>query len=139
MKVLIVDDDAADRQACADQMRLERVSVLETDSAERGLELVEAEAPDVVVTAYPMPLRDGRTLTAVLLERPAAERPLVVAHTSWSWSRTLGRARDEGCDAVLRKPTPAREILARSRRLLRQRRAVAPTVSVTTPTEPVSP
>ncbi len=125
MTVLLVDDDAATRSACADELRTLGVTVQEAASAQAALTVVREGRPAAVIVAYPMPLRDGRTLTAALREDSALRGLVIVAHSKWGWRRTRSRALSEGCDAFFEAPAPLPAIVEEiCRRLGQQGRSL---------------
>ena len=61
--VALVEDDDAFREAVAEQLELEGLSVAAYRSADAALKKLDADFPGVVVTDLRMPGMDGRQLT----------------------------------------------------------------------------
>lgn len=73
-KVLVVDDSPMDLRAAGALLEdLDGVEVMFAKSVDEALEVVEREAPNLVVTDLVMPQRDGLELLAVL----TSEHPLI--------------------------------------------------------------
>lgn len=109
-RMLLVDDNAEDLSVYAAAFRRAGHTVIEASSGDQGFRLLQEEQPDVLVSSFPMPLEDGRTLEEAAAQTRAA-RPVIVAHTSWSSARTCARALHVGCDFFYKKPTPGETIL----------------------------
>jgi PAS domain S-box-containing protein len=69
--VLLVDDEALVRHSAADMLTELGYEVVEAESGEEALALVDARAPDLVITDHLMPGLSGTDLARIL----AAERP----------------------------------------------------------------
>ena len=117
LRILIVDDEPNILAAVAPLLRSRGYDVLTTMSGKGALELVEREAPDLVVLDLGLPdidgvevcrlLRDGRATPIIVLSARGAERDKVAAL-------------DAGADDYVTKPFGAEELLARIRVALRR-------------------
>lgn len=88
-----------------------RVSVAPTVSA--ALAAVSVDPPDLILLDLTLPDGDGLTVARSLKERGDPDRPLVVALTGHDDPENRERCLDAGCIAMLLKPVPARELMAR--------------------------
>jgi two-component system, cell cycle response regulator DivK len=103
-----------------DESRRDRVSaavpagfqVVAVDRADQALEAMARALPAAVVVDFPVPLRDGRLLTAVLKADPATAGVPVLAYTAWNYRRTRAAALSAGCAAVLGADASAHEVSA---------------------------
>jgi two-component system, OmpR family, KDP operon response regulator KdpE len=117
LRILIVDDEPNILAAVAPLLRSRGYDVLTTMSGKGALEMVEREAPDLVVLDLGLPdidgvevcrlLRDGRATPIIVLSARGAERDKVAAL-------------DAGADDYVTKPFGAEELLARIRVALRR-------------------
>ena len=117
LRILIVDDEPNILAAVAPLLRTRGYDVLTTMSGKGALELVEREAPDLIVLDLGLPdidgvevcrlLRDGRATPIIVLSARGAERDKVAAL-------------DAGADDYVTKPFGAEELLARIRVALRR-------------------
>jgi two-component system KDP operon response regulator KdpE len=117
LRILIVDDEPNILAAVAPLLRARGYDVLTTMSGKGALELVEREAPDLIVLDLGLPdidgvevcrlLRDGRATPIIVLSARGAERDKVAAL-------------DAGADDYVTKPFGAEELLARIRVALRR-------------------
>lgn len=65
-RVLVVDDEAAIRMICAENLRLDGCEVMEASNGQEALELALAAAPDLMLVDISMPVLDGFGLAHAL-------------------------------------------------------------------------
>lgn len=99
--VLIVDDERDTREGLKRALR-SRYEVRTAESAERALEIVEAEAIDVVLTDLRMPGIGGMDFLAMLMGRDDA--PVCVMLTAYGSVETAVEAMKRGAYDYLTKP-----------------------------------
>ena len=129
LRILIVDDEPNILAAVAPLLRSRGYDVLTTMSGKGALEMVEREAPDLIVLDLGLPdldgvevcrlLRDGRATPIIVLSARGAERDKVAAL-------------DAGADDYVTKPFGAEELLARIRVALRRVDAAPPPGGIVT-------
>ncbi|MFG3254371.1 response regulator transcription factor [Streptomyces sp. NPDC048172] len=118
MKVLIVDDEPAVRDALRRSLSFEGYdTVLAADGAE-ALEKAAEHRPDLVILDVLMPRMDG--LTAARRLRAAGQRVPVLMLTARDTVGDRVTGLDAGADDYLVKPFELDELLARVRALLRR-------------------
>ena len=118
MRILVVDDDRAVREALERALGLEGYDVeLAADGAE-ALSAVERSEPDAVVLDVLMPGVDGLEVCR-LLRRARSRVPLLMLTVRDSLGERV-EGLDAGADDYLSKPFELEELLARVRALLRR-------------------
>jgi DNA-binding response OmpR family regulator len=118
-KILIVDDDAALRQALAEQLELnDEFTAVECDTAAEALERAERDRFDAILLDIGLPDMDGRELCAVL-RRNGVQVPIVMLTASDTDADTV-LGLDSGADDYVTKPFRLSVLLARLRAHLRQ-------------------
>jgi two-component system response regulator MprA len=118
VRILVVDDEPAVREAVDRALRLEGY---ETELAADGAEALEAladRAPDALVLDLLMPHVDGLEVCRRL--RAAGDRTPVLVLTARDGVPDRVRGLDAGADDYLVKPFALEELLARLRALLRR-------------------
>lgn len=112
-KILIIEDEVANRQALAAMLKLEGYQVLEADSGRQALALLEKELPDLILLDLVMPEMDGYDVFRQLqsCERTRHIPVLVVSGLASAWD--IERAAQAGLTNFLTKPFEPEELLAR--------------------------
>ena len=119
MRILVVDDEPAVREAVDRALRLQGYETeLAADGAE-ALDALAARAPDALVLDVMMPRVDGLEVCRRL--RAAGDRTPVLVLTARDAVPDRVRRLDAGADDYLVKPFALEELLARLRALLRRR------------------
>lgn len=118
-KILLVDDDEALRSALGQQLRLhEEFTVVEAETAGRGLEIAKSEYFDALLLDVGLPDMDGRDLCR-LLRRSGVKAPILMLTAMDSDAdQILGL--ESGANDYVSKPFRLGVLLARLRAQLRQ-------------------
>ncbi len=121
--ILVVEDDADIRQLLWRYLEKEKYQVLLAKDGEEGLELAEAQRPDVIILDLMLPKRDGLSVLKELRGRTefASIPVLILTAKGDEADRVVGL--ELGADDYVSKPFSPREVAARVKALLR--RAVA--------------
>jgi two-component system KDP operon response regulator KdpE len=123
MKVLIVDDELAIRDALRRRLQREGFSVCLAANGLEGLRVFHAEHPDLVVLDIVMPEMDG--LTVVRRIREVAETPIMVLSAKAVTEEDIVEGLTAGADEYLVKPIRLNEFVARILALLRRTQMAA--------------
>lgn len=118
-KILIVDDDAALRQALVEQLELnDEFAAVECDTAAQALEIAERDRFDAILLDIGLPDMDGRELCGIL-RRNGVQVPIMMLTASDTDADTV-LGLDSGADDYVTKPFRLSVLLARLRAHLRQ-------------------
>lgn len=120
-KVLVVDDNAANRDLAQAILEDEGYTVVLASGGEQALALFSAEAPDCVLLDIRMPGMDGFAVCARLRELPRGPETPIIFLTAMRDVDTFDRASLVGGDDYLTKPVRAAELLVRVMTALRLR------------------
>jgi two-component system response regulator MprA len=120
MRILVVDDDAAVREAIDRALRLDGYRTELAADGRAALNAIAVAPPDAVVLDVLMPEIDGLAVCRRL--RAAGDRTPVLVLTARDAVSDRVRGLDAGADDYLVKPFALEEMLARLRALLRRAR-----------------
>jgi two-component system KDP operon response regulator KdpE len=123
MMILLVDDDAAVRDALSHELRAAGHGTMAAADGGEALRLFRAGAPDLVITDLAMPRADGFALISAI--RAMSPVPIIVLSVRSSDADKV-RALDLGADDFVTKPFSLAELLARIRAQLRRSNVLPP-------------
>ncbi len=119
--ILVIEDNPDICEETAAILEFEGFSVRRAANGREGLDLIEEECPDLIISDLMMPVLDGyETLEAVRAELRDSVVPFVCL-TARADRRDLRRAMDLGADDFLTKPFGVDELLAAVRAALEKR------------------
>jgi two-component system, OmpR family, response regulator MprA len=118
MRILVVDDEPAVRDAVERALRLDGYDVLLAEDGGEALETLDTRPPDAVVLDVLMPHVDGLELCRRMRSRGDHTPVLMLTARDTVSDRVAGL--DAGADDYLIKPFALEELLARVRALLRR-------------------
>ena len=118
MRILVVDDEPAVRDAVDRALRLEGYETELAADGSQALDALAVSAPDALVLDVLMPRIDGLEVCRRL--RAAGDRTPVLVLTARDAVPDRVRGLDAGADDYLVKPFALEELLARLRALLRR-------------------
>lgn len=120
--VLVVEDDAAQREVLAYNIRAEGYQVETVETGDEALERVRLEAPDLVVLDWMLPNVSGIEICRQLkVSRETREIPVIML-SARSEEEDRVRGLETGADDYIVKPYSVGELLARIRTQLRRLR-----------------
>jgi two-component system OmpR family response regulator len=123
-RILVVDDDPGVREVLADFLRGHGYAV-DTVEDGRGLDAALAGfAPDLIVLDLMMPGEDGLSICKRLSSETGGPAVIMLSAMGEETDRIVGL--ELGADDYLPKPCSPRELLARTRAVLRRRREASP-------------
>jgi two-component system response regulator MprA len=118
MRILVVDDESAVREAVERALRIDGYEVAVAGDGREALEALEERAPDAVVLDVLMPRINGLDVCRWLRDRGDRTPVLMLTARDAVVDRVAGL--DAGADDYLVKPFALEELLARLRALLRR-------------------
>lgn len=116
-KVLVVDDEQVTRQCLSSYFEEEGYRVFCAETAEQAERILSSEAIDVILLDIRLPGKDGLTLTRELRTQSEVGIILVTGRLD-EVDRLIGL--ECGADEYVTKPFNPREILARTKNLIRR-------------------
>ena len=120
-RVLVVDDKQSNRELLQGRLDDLGYDVREAKDGIEALDAVAAEEPDLILLDVDMPRLDGIAVCERLKAHPIHRMIPIVILTASSDRDTKLRGLEAGADDYLSKPFDAKELLIRTKVLLRQR------------------
>ena len=117
-RILVVEDQADNKQIMRDLLTSAGYEVLEASSGIEAIDMTAAESPDLILMDVQLPGMDGHEATRRLKGDPASAHIPIVAVTSYAFSGDRDEALAAGSDAYFAKPVSPREILAKVKSLV---------------------
>ncbi|HAF95331.1 MAG: hypothetical protein A2X34_05930 [Elusimicrobia bacterium GWC2_51_8] len=111
-KILIVDDDALNRDMLKTRLEAAGYGVAEAGNGEEGVKAAQALAPDLIIMDVMMPKVDGRLACRILKTNPKTKDIPVVMLTARSQHMEELRGWESGADEYLVKPCDHQQLLA---------------------------
>lgn len=118
IKVLIVDDELAIRDALGRRLRREGFAVVLAGNGLEGLRAFHSERPDLVILDIIMPEMGGLTVCQRI--REVAETPIMMLSAQAITEEDVIEGLNAGADEYLTKPVRLNEFVARVQALLRR-------------------
>ena len=119
--ILVVEDNDTNRKLCRDILQAFHATVIDADSAEKGLELLEQQIPDLILMDIQLPGMDGFQATRKIKETPAWKNIPVVALTAYAMSEDEIKVQKAGFDGYVSKPFSITVLVDEIGRILSQR------------------
>lgn len=118
--ILVVEDDDTLRETIAYNLQEEGYSVLSAEDGERGLELIRARKPDLIVLDIMLPRLDGLAVTRMVRKDSETTHIPIIMLTARGTQGDKMVGLDSGADDYITKPFGLGEFLARIRAVLRR-------------------
>lgn len=115
LQILLVDDDATDRELFIDAIRLagKKYNVAEASNGDEAIRFLDSAArlPDLIILDLNMPIKDGRTtLKEIKTHELYKSIPVCIMSTS-SANFDVMNAYDNGANIFLVKPLDFKELI----------------------------
>ena len=119
-RVLLVEDEPAQRAVLAYNLEAEGFDVIQADNGEDALLLVSEEAPDIIILDWMMPKLSGIEVCRRLKMRPETRGIPIIMLSARAEEVDRIRGLETGADDYVVKPYSVLELMARARAQLRR-------------------
>ena len=118
-KILIVDDEAKDRELLKVMLKAEDYELASANSGEAALVSVEQTPPDLILLDVMMPEMNGNKVVGILKHNPNTKSIPVIMVTALDSRDSKMAAFSLGAEEFVTKPVDRAELLLRVRNMLR--------------------
>ncbi len=112
-RVLVVEDQADNRQIIRDMLAGTDCEIAEAEDGEHALVAVAKQRPDLILMGIQLPIMDGYEVTRQIKADPATQSIPIIAVTSHALDGEEQTARAAGCDDYVPEPYSPRQLLAK--------------------------
>lgn len=109
-RILVVEDNKDNMTLIVDVLSSLDYEVLQATDGQQGVEMTQAEKPDLILMDLSLPRMDGWTATRLLKDDEATKAIPVIALTAHAMIGDRERALEAGCDDYLSKPLDLMEL-----------------------------
>jgi two-component system, cell cycle response regulator DivK len=120
-KILLVEDNEMNRDMLSRRLQKKGYEVLIATDGQQGVEMAQAQAPDLILMDMSLPVLDGWEATRRLKAESATEKIPVIALTAHAMTGDRDKALDAGCDDYDTKPVDLPRLLEKIQSLLEKR------------------
>ncbi|WP_299534630.1 tetratricopeptide repeat protein [Ulvibacterium sp.] len=120
-KILVIEDNEDMRQYIKKQLLLS-YNVIEAKHGEQGVKLADSDTPDLVITDLMMPKMDGMEVCRRLKSDIHTSHIPIIMLTARAGEANKIEGLETGADDYLTKPFSAKELMARVKNLIEQRK-----------------
>ena len=118
-KILLVEDNEMNRDMLSRRLERKGYQVVLAVDGQSGVELAQAEAPDLILMDMSLPVLDGWEASRKLKADPRTRRVPIIALTAHVMAGDRERAIAAGCDDYDTKPVELPRLLEKIEALLR--------------------
>ena len=114
-KVLLVDDNAANRKLIRDLLNHTKLEIIEARNGPQAVEMAIRQNPSLILLELDMPVMSGREVYTILRQNPSTRRIPIIALTSES-ADTAAEATGfsvAGFNDLLSKPIPIKTLVGK--------------------------
>jgi DNA-binding response OmpR family regulator len=119
-KIVIVEDDPTLAETLAENLSEEEYEVVTAADGERGLALVRANLPDLIVLDIMLPVLDGLSVCRIIRKDPTTSHIPIIMLTARGTEVDKIVGLESGADDYIVKPFGLGEFLARVRAVMRR-------------------
>jgi two-component system, cell cycle response regulator DivK len=117
-RILVIDDDLMNLDMISQRLELRGYDVVRAVDAIQGLELANAEPPDLILMDVNLPEMDGWEATRRLKAEWKTRHIPVVALTAHAMASDRSKALEAGCDEYESKPVDFERLVSKVEMLL---------------------
>jgi CheY-like chemotaxis protein len=122
-KILLIEDNEMNRDMLSRRLMRRGFDVLVAEDGAAGVDLAQAQRPDLILMDMSLPVMDGWEATRKLKAADVTGAIPVIALTAHAMAGDEEKALAAGCDAYETKPVDLPRLLSKMEELLQKRAA----------------
>ena len=119
--VLVIDDEEDIRELLQYNLQKEGYAVLTAENGEKGIQLMHAKRPDLIMLDVMMPGSDGIEICDAIRQTPGFQETLICFLTARNEDYSQIAGLDAGADDYVAKPVKPKVLISRINALLRRK------------------
>jgi len=120
-RVLLVEDNADNREVIRTILTHYGYEVIEAHNGEDGVELAQSARPDIILMDLSLPKIDGWEAASRIKSKAELKRIPIIAITAHAMSGDEQKALEKGCDGYLAKPCTPKSVVELVEKYLKDR------------------
>lgn len=118
-KVLLIEDDTLIQRTVASKLKKEGFNVISCTDGKEGVEMLNAELPDIVLTDVMLPYISGLEIVSAV--KAITDKNIrVIVFSTLGQEQTVSEAFELGADDYITKPFSLTELTIRIKKQLKQ-------------------
>ena len=117
-RILVIEDQEDNRIILRDLLTSAGFEIIEAVNGQEGVDMAEAEKPDLILMDIQLPVIDGYEATRRIKGNPSLASIPIIAVTSYALGGDEAKAMAAGCDGYITKPFSPRLLLEKVREFL---------------------
>ena len=117
-RILVIEDQDDNRIILRDLLTSAGFEIIEAVNGQEGVDMAEAEMPDLILMDIQLPVIDGYEATRRIKGNPSLASIPIIAVTSYALGGDEAKAMAAGCDGYITKPFSPRLLLEKVREFL---------------------
>jgi CheY-like chemotaxis protein len=117
-RILLVEDNEMNRDMLSRRLQRRGFEVMIAVDGQSGIEMAQAESPDLILMDMSLPVIDGWEATRALKTMEATRHIPVIALTAHAMSTDRDKALESGCDDYDTKPIEFSRLLGKMETLI---------------------
>lgn len=117
-KILLVEDNEMNRDMLSRRLERKGLQVIVAVDGQQGIEMAQAEKPDLILMDMSLPILDGWAATRLLKANPQTKLIPIIALTAHAMAGDQEKCLEAGCDDYDTKPVEFNRLLGKIHALL---------------------
>ena len=110
-KILIVENEAVNREMLSDDLRLQGYEVVVAEDGQQGLDMALSQSPNIILLDMSLPIVDGWDVARQLKAASNTKDIPIIALTAHAMEGDRKRSLEAGCDDYETKPYKIKRLI----------------------------